>query len=180
MIEQTYINKSEWPEGPWHNEVDFRFWPEGDVPCMMGRNPWSGNWLAYVGVPNEHPWHGKNGEDLFDVHGGCTYSGYMAHDDMYVFHFTDDDPRPSLPNTSVELIRLPWWLGWDYHHGFDYAPGMAAFYAKNMIGRNILEEKYYTQAEVVKEVEAVVNQAVNAVTRGVIVPGGEAPTLEGC
>lgn len=63
---------------------------------------WSdvGFWCRYVGVPNNHPWHGKFYDALgdVDVNGGLTYA------------------RSSSTDTF-------WWLGFDCGHACDLEVG---------------------------------------------------------
>lgn len=53
------------------------------------------HWLAYVRLPEGHPWAvSADGDGDPDCHGGVTYVG------------RDDEAHG-------------WWKGWDYGHGFD-------------------------------------------------------------
>lgn len=57
-------------------------------------------WMCgYVGVPAEHPAHGKDYDDLeqIEAHGGLTYAG----------------------DGIVETDPQLWWLGFDTAHSFD-------------------------------------------------------------
>ena len=45
-----------------------------------------GHRCGYVGVPEDHPWHGKGYDDVdLDVHGGLTYAD--ARDDLWWFGY---------------------------------------------------------------------------------------------
>lgn len=59
----------------------------------------AGHRCGYVGIPKNHPAHGKSYEDLYDVicvHGGLTYSG----------------ERDNYPVDNEGL----WWIGFDCGH----------------------------------------------------------------
>ena len=99
------IDKSNWPEGPWIEEVDELEWVDflTGYKCLVIRHPEVGSLCGYVRVPEGHPLHGKNGDELMDieVHGGVTYSGSRGKDGE-------------------------WWLGFDCAHYMDYLPGVVA------------------------------------------------------
>ena len=72
---QTWTNKfhlnregKPFPPGPWNQEVDKAVWidPRSDLDCMIHRNP-MGALCGYVGVGPDHPWHGKNYTDHFQL-----------------------------------------------------------------------------------------------------------------
>lgn len=110
---------AEWPSGVWDTEPDKVQWPDAatGLPCLAVRNRHSGNWCGYVGLPPEHPLHGKGYDDLgidVDVHGGLTFS---------------DKCRPG-ENEAQGICHVPgpgepdhvWWLGFDCAHCCDYSP----------------------------------------------------------
>ena len=74
----------------------------GGIQCYiinLGKFP-----VAYIKLPNTHPWYGKDYNELpdFPVNGGLTYSEpilYLAHN---------------------YRIGGGWFLGWDYGHIGDY------------------------------------------------------------
>lgn len=132
MNEQSWINdkvnRSEWGPGAWDGEPDKVQWKDDatGLACLANRNDHSGNWCGYVGVPPGHPLHGKGydevkiGEDGYpDVHGGLT--------------FADECGKADAPCRGICHIPEPgepehlWWFGFDCHHGWDFAPGSAAF-----------------------------------------------------
>jgi len=55
-------NKTTWGPGPWQDESDKYQWQdeETEFPCLIVRNPDSGNLCGYVGVSEGHPMFGKN------------------------------------------------------------------------------------------------------------------------
>lgn len=104
------IPKSDWGEGPWQNEPDHVDFQHAGFPCILHRNT-MGAWCGYVGVPKDHPWHGKGYDDVeADAHGGLTYAEPCQGDICHVGE--PDDNR--------------WWLGFDCNHGDDMAPEMDA------------------------------------------------------
>jgi hypothetical protein len=134
--ERSYatINKAEWGDGPWHGEPDKMQWIDEatDLDCLIVRNR-MGALCGYVGVPPEHPWHGRDygakvidgGDEydgcidgLVDVHGGLTYANACqeaAPEAEGICHVP-------LPGRSPEM----WWFGFDCGHLYDIAPWMEA------------------------------------------------------
>lgn len=80
------VDKTHWIAGPWMNEPDHLEFEHAGYPAQIRRSNSGGNWCGYVGVPPEHPWHGK---DMFDVdasvHGGITYSRPCAEGGICFF-----------------------------------------------------------------------------------------------
>lgn len=69
-----------------------------------------GNWCGYVGLPKNHPYHGKDYDDVdVDVHGGLTYAAECGG---FVCHVSEG---------ADEL----YWLGFDCGHYLDVIPGMS-------------------------------------------------------
>jgi len=133
--DQTYtVDKSGWGFGPWGSEPDKVNWvdPETDLDCMIVRQENHGAWCGYVGVPPEHPLHGKSDGECscdkqhkhwdcdapfyfdLDVHGGVTYANGC---DGHVCHV----PEPGRPHDV-------WWIGFDCCHGGDFAPGIGSLF----------------------------------------------------
>lgn len=121
---ETWLDKSEYGDGPWQHEPDRIEWRAHGLPCLMLRNERFGNWCGYVGVPPGHPWHGLNageygdGVDL-DVHGGVTFVGRCMQDERPPRERVCHVPQPG---ESGDV----WWFGFDCHHFTDYAPLFAA------------------------------------------------------
>lgn len=106
-----------WPAGEWDSEPDKVQWPDADtgLPCLAVRNPRSGHWCGYVGVSEEHPWHGKGYEEVTaEAHGGLTFA---------------DKCRPG-EDESRGICHVPapgepdhvWWFGFDCAHFCDRSP----------------------------------------------------------
>lgn len=118
--EQTYIDKSEWEEGPWKNEPDRISWvdPKTGYDCLIKRNKNSGILCGYVAIKKNHPLYGKsyNNVDDYDnalyikVHGGLTYANACDGDPEFgICHLTKDNDEE-------------WWFGFDCHHAGDLHP----------------------------------------------------------
>src|SRR5690349_7808688 len=76
-----YINpkcdRSKWPAGEWDGEPDKKQWQDKatGLPCLANRQPRTGHWCGYVGVPKSHPLYGKEYDKAdVDVHWGLTFS----------------------------------------------------------------------------------------------------------
>jgi len=118
----TWIDKSEWGPGPWHDEPDKVQWvdPDTKLDCLAVRNPRYGHWCGYVGVPEGHPLFGRSydeAESLLqgsDIHGGLTFADICDEDDAE--HGVCHVLLPGRPD-------MVWWLGFDAGHGWDLKPG---------------------------------------------------------
>lgn len=101
----------EWGIGPWWSEPDRLEWRSHGLPCLVVRNP-MGSLCGYVGLPPEHPLHGKGYEDdgVPYVHGGATYAAACAHRVCHV-------PAPGESDNV-------WWFGFDCAHAGDLTPSL--------------------------------------------------------
>lgn len=92
-MEWARLDKSSWGDGPWQNEPDKVQWLDEatGLDCLIVRNN-GGALCGYVGVPESHPWHGKDysqctqtpacdesycdhtPEHRLRVHGGITFA----------------------------------------------------------------------------------------------------------
>lgn len=97
-------------EGEWQNEPDRVEFKYAGLDCMLVRNNRSLNWCGYVGVPENHPAHGKDYDsDILNdvsVHGGLTYSDSCA---VPICHITEGEDKT-------------WWFGFDCAHAGDLSP----------------------------------------------------------
>lgn len=138
------IDKTDWPEGPWHAEPDRVEWTSQDIVCLALRADVTGAWCGYIGVRPGHPWHGRDYDAIeCSVHGGLTYA-HAAH-------------APQID--SARDVSL-WFIGFDCAHWRDRMPGMEAFYSK--IGMNTAEAirgTYRDLAYVMTETENLAQQA---------------------
>ena len=118
---RTY-DKSGWGSGPWQDEPDKLQWTDEatGLPCLVVRQE-MGGLCGYVGVPEGHPWHGRNYDDCMAdggsvrVHGGLTFANHCQPDENEsrgICHV----PGPGEPDKV-------WWLGFDCAHYMDMLPG---------------------------------------------------------
>lgn len=130
-LEWNNKDKSSWGPGPWQDEPDkMQFTDEETgLPCLIVRNN-GGALCGYVGVSEDHPWHGLDynscpsvcGEDWcghspgsrIEVHGGLTFSDKCADTgdpSKHICHLPDEGEPDSV-----------WWLGFDCAHLGDVSP----------------------------------------------------------
>lgn len=101
-------NKADLVPGPWHDEPDREEFVYNGFSCLLNRNSF-GAWCGYVAVPEDHPWFGKNYDDIdASVHGGLTYSHQCQGEICHV-------AEPGMPDDV-------WWLGFDCAHYGDLMP----------------------------------------------------------
>lgn len=121
-LEYTHIDKSTWGEGPWQKEPDKKQWadPNTNLPCLIVRNSNMGNLCGYVGVTKDHPYFGKE-EDQMDlkVHGGVTFTDgcQPGPEEKTIRHKVDHGEDDNV-----------WWIGFDCAHGLDAIPGIPPKY----------------------------------------------------
>lgn len=144
--ESTYLDRSEWPTGPWADEPDRIEWRTHGFACLIVRNR-MGALCGYVGVPEGHPWHGKDykHESLSDVtaHGGLTFAD-KCQEGGKICHV----PQPGEADSV-------WWLGFDCAHLGDTTPGLL----KHFGGPRDYFESYKSVAYVRNEVNQLAEQA---------------------
>lgn len=122
--EYRTIDKSSWGDGAWQGEPDKAQWVDEatGLDCLIVRNR-PGALCGYVGVPETHPWFGKDySESEVRVHGGLTFSDRCV-----------DSGDPSKGICHIPLPGRPehvWWFGFDCAHCWDLAPAMRANYAE--------------------------------------------------
>lgn len=163
--------KREWARGPWDKEPDKLQWqdPQTGLPCLIVRAH-HGALCGYVGVPEGHPWHGKEYDNVRwanpaakenwdyypDVHGGLTFAGPCSEgkEEDGICH----KPGPGEPDNV-------WWLGFDCAHAGDETPAIAATlrdigHPRNKALREY--EKYRTIDYVKANVTSLAHQATLA------------------
>jgi len=118
--ELKFIDKTNWPRGPWDAEPDKVQWtdPATGMTCLAVRHDSSGHWCGYVGVTEGHPCFGLDYDAAYDradveVHGGLTYASFCVEDDKE--HGVCHIPEPGQPDRV-------WWLGFDCAHSGDKSP----------------------------------------------------------
>ena len=108
------IDKRDWPDGPWKEELDRMDWQDQatGLSCRVIRIS-LGHLCGYVGIPKTHSLYGRPDISMddtievlpnFDVHGGITWSAEWGVEE----HYGND----------------LWWVGFDCAHGMDYSPAM--------------------------------------------------------
>lgn len=131
-------DKSRLPPGPWQDEPDKVQWQDEEtgLPCLVVRGP-MGALCGYVGVPNGHPWHGRQFDEIeANVHGGLTYSSSCMKEmpeDVAICHVPDEGEPDDV-----------WWLGFDCAHGWDIVPKWNWITSSDAAYRDLA----YVQAEV--------------------------------
>lgn len=116
-LAEFHPDRSSWPAGPWDSESDREDFVHAGLSCFVQRNR-MGAWYGYVGVPKDHPFYGKDYDDVEpypDVHGGLTYADRCNE---HLCHI----PQEGMPSDV-------WWLGFDTAHfmDMDIVPGMLQF-----------------------------------------------------
>ncbi len=153
------IDRSGWDHGPWDQEPDRVFWVDKKtgLPCLAKRNH-HGAWCGYVGVPKNHPLHGKtySSDDPrisdLEVHGGITYGDEC-----------DGRPEEGICHVSDGGDHV-WWLGFDCLHFDDKAPGMDATLREvnkrypRSAGEGVLNGHYRTVGYVRRQVRTLARQ----------------------
>lgn len=151
-VESKHVDKSEWEHGPWMDEPDRIEWrSEGTprLPCLIVRGP-SGALCGYVGIPEGHPYFGKESTEAYcldlDCHGGITY-GAPCVEGGHICHV----PQPGEPDTVH-------WLGFDCAHSGDLSPAHQKHYRARGIYTCVEFESYKAVAYVRSEVERLAVQ----------------------
>lgn len=142
------------PKGPWDDEPDKVQWVDGatGLDCLAVRNQ-LGNWCGYVGVPDDHPLHGKGygGVDV-SVHGGLTFAD-GCDDEAPEGHGICHIPLPGRPDNV-------WWLGFDCGHFNDLTPALIGAYGglEALSGDSWLKPVYRDLEFVQRECESLAEQ----------------------
>lgn len=153
----NYIDKSDWPDGPWKLEPDKMLWIDDETgyECLIKRIRNISHLCGYVGVTKEHPLHGtsllqfrrdEKLEKFFDVHGKITMS--------YPGKAFSEEPGPDdkLGRAFIEGRTHPsdiWWIGMDFVQNDDIIPIIADDPNDNN-GERIYRDIGYVSKEVTK------------------------------
>lgn len=129
-----YIDKTNWPEGPWMTEPDkVQFITAVGLPALIVRN-WMGALCGYVGVHPGHPCYEEGYHvPAVDVHGGLTYSNHCQENGP-ICHV----PAPGEPDDV-------WWFGFDCAHARDMIPGLSVGLLGQ--GADVYRDLRYVRAE---------------------------------
>jgi hypothetical protein len=135
----SFVDKSAWPPGPWHDEPDKLQWTDTEtgLPCLIVRNERMGNLCGYVGVSKGHPAFEQDYRHLpidISVHGGLTFADRCSGDEHGVCHVVEAGEDDAV-----------WWLGFDCGHWDDVFP---AYVMPRMVAdRSSYKTVAYVQAE---------------------------------
>jgi hypothetical protein len=139
---RNVCDRTGWRSGPWDGEPDKVQWLDEVtcLPCLIKRAPVSGNWCGYVGVPPNHPLHGKHYDDVeVDVHGGLTYASGCSEgpQDRSICHVTEPDEPDDV-----------WWFGFDCGHAYDVSPGLETRIPLIFDQQKVYRDQSYVEQEV--------------------------------
>lgn len=82
-------------EGEWIDELDVAEFDHLGYKCRVERGQF-GSLCGYIYIPKDHPWHGKDYDDLdVQVHGGLTYAEY--EDDLFLIGYDCSHSRDIIP-----------------------------------------------------------------------------------
>lgn len=149
----TWIDKTDWGDGPWQHEPDRSEWRIGPFVALALRQPTSGHWCGYLGVPPGHPWHGQDYVDVaVEVHGGLTFAQASMEDDRPQRERVCHVPQPGEPADV-------WWLGFDCAHFMDRRPGEDVRYGRMRLSDLTREGTYRDLDYVTDQIAGMATQA---------------------
>ena len=150
--EWKFIDKSDWPNGPWHQEPDKMQFPDEEtgLPCLIRRSYFGGSLCGYVGITEDHPLFGVDYscsphipslDCEINVHGWISFSGLgqeTKENCLGICHI----PGPGEPGKI-------WWFGFDCAHWFDLRP--ADKYSLKVMGKyGAYRDIVYVKKEIAK------------------------------
>ena len=129
----------------WDNEPNLEAWEYANLQCAIVRQKHSGHLCGYVGIPQNHPWYGKNFNDKVscpDIEGRkvnidkmgaipcfcasiyCDFDNKLlaiclmleAHGGIT---YSGSSPNYPVPNDNL------WWFGFDCSHDEDLQPKLS-------------------------------------------------------
>lgn len=176
--------REDWMRGPWDDEPDEEDWVDDytGYRCAIVRNTRvTGTLCGYVGIPPEHPLHGKDWKHRIKLPEGGK-SNFIVDTklgpiDLMMEMFKDEEHPDSLPFSLYTRVHgginyadadenYPspnkglWWFGFDCGHAGDYAPRIDALTAR-LMGHELgpkYGEKYRDWAYVKAEVTGLAAQ----------------------
>lgn len=122
----VYADKSNWPAGPWQNEVDRIQWVDSatGLDCLLTRNPDFGYLCGYVGVPPESP--------LSGIGYGTLYGTNLQNEDVLEITFGDFcapheiEEGPGVCHTAYPgRPERVYWFGFHCGNLHDLSPGLS-------------------------------------------------------
>lgn len=149
--------------GPWDNEPAHMEGEAHGLPWYMCRGP-GGHWCGYVGIPADHPWHGKSESENVRV-SDATRDRPIDVDKVGVINLFcaankgDDIDQGVMPialaidvhgGLTWSADQHPegeadgrWWFGFDCAHAGDLAPK----YGQRSAFGGVYRDAAYVQAE---------------------------------
>ena len=159
-----FVDKSDWPDGPWMSEPDKVHWIYNGLDCLILRNDF-GSLCGYVGVPEAHKLHGISLDEIFDsdvdldCHGGVTFSKPCRP-------HPDGEHKGICHSEANAANKLVWWIGFDCGHFNDYQPVYhhnSLFHSLEKVAMSLNFEKpiYRTYSYVFEETQRLADQLKN-------------------
>lgn len=120
--EWRYEDKASWPSGPWQDEPDKLQWQDEatGLACLVVRGP-MGALCGYVGVPESHPWFGKDYSD-------CLLADAKPHgEDPADPHYSAEPNSHYQRHVATKLVCSERWCSHsaenhcDVHGGLTYS-----------------------------------------------------------
>ena len=131
---------------PWEDEPDHGVWLAhgSNFPCAFTRNG-VGALCGYVGVPDDHPWHGKQYHDYVPSGDSLERNASLSEVGVITLFMDAIDKNRPAGYSSIALVtrshggltysgptcpgkrddaRSTWWFGFDCAHAGDLVPGM--------------------------------------------------------
>lgn len=107
--------------------------------------------LAYIRIPEEHPWYKIDDYDKMDldVHGGCTFMAMI-------------DKSDAEKQLSEQGFTAGKWIGWDYGHAGDWDYPPMTLGQKNTEWNKEMGNKFWQFEEVEKEIFEAIDQLLKA------------------
>jgi len=130
-------------EKPWENEPNQLDFESFGLKCQVRRVPWSGHLCGYVGIPESHPWFGKEyGDDVpatqAQLERPIDVDKIGAINLLCADHPTEEATRIVLlidvhggltySRKGVEHLEGLWVFGFDCGHAGDLCPESADKY----------------------------------------------------
>ncbi|HYT41828.1 MAG TPA: hypothetical protein VEP90_05750 [Methylomirabilota bacterium] len=118
------------------------------VPYKILQNPRLFFPLAYIRIPEKHPWlKVDNYNDIpLDVHGGITFLTTITGKEKI-----EEDWHKFTPGT---------WLGWDYGHAGDFNYIISSLQNVQKWNKKI-KNKFWQFDEIEEEIKDAINQMLN-------------------
>ena len=93
-------------------EPDLCWWDD-PLPCLAARDMFLGCWRGFVGLGNDHSYHGRELPELLRIEGGL---------DVLTSAYGGVCWAGFLPEKCNEHSDRLWWLGIETNHGEDVMP----------------------------------------------------------